>query len=321
MHNSSATNKSSSARLDSIAEAFATFDTQQTGKALYTDIVNRFDASKHPEVHEGFMAPSKALQILHTHFEPCAREHDGYITWDEFYTFHAKMSKEIDKRRVADHDGFFVALITQLWRLKVNELLVTKIIPVSLDKPSGLSATRGLDFIWLDNDGKFVGYKGVIAPSFARSSLPEGLRGFFALPQELEQKIITYLPIQSAAQPPFDLVWRESEDQPYVGFQGIIAANIDLECVPESLRQYIATNRTSIAQGVKFFPTQKASNPFYKKSSQSIGVGAYEHALRVNDLKKELHQGGACGTVFAGRSGNFTSQFAGGMPVTSGFNV
>ena len=313
--------KLSNKRVDIIADAFASLDSDHSGKALLSEVTARYDVLKHPLVLDGQMAPSKATQILLNHFEPCAAEHGGTITWDEFFTFHAKISKEVDGRRESDPDGYFVSLVTSLWRLNVAKLPTTNIAPISLEKPTGLSATRGMDFIWPSEDGKLTGYKGVVSPTFARFSLPESLRGYFALPQELLQVSVSYLPIQSAVQPAYDLVWRDAEDQPYVGFQGIIAANIDYASLPAFLQQFVLTPKESASLKVQFFPTEKASNPFYKKSSQSIGVKADEYALRVNDIKKQLHEGTLRGTVFAGRTGSFTRQFAGGMPVTSGFNV
>jgi hypothetical protein len=309
-------------RIDIIADAFASFDPEHTGKASFKDIAARFDVMQHPLVQDAQMAPSKATKILFDNFQECANRNDGFITWDEFFNFHAKISVEVNARREADKDAFFVNLVTSIWRLEQATLAGTKIVPVTLEMPSGLAATRNMDLIWAAEDGHLCGYKGVVTPTFARLSLPEQLRGNFALPQELLQASVKYLPIQSAVQPAYDFVWREGEDKPFVGLKGIIAANVDYALIPPFLQQFILTPKESAALKVQFLATsEKPPNPFYKKSSQSIGVNANEFSLRVNMLKKQLHEGTLRGTVFAGRTGSFTKQFAGGMPVTSGFNM
>lgn len=311
-----------SSRIDIIADAFASFDPEHTGKASFSDIVARFDVMKHPLVKEAALAPSKASQILLDNFQDFANKNDGFISWDEFFTFHAKISVELDAKRDMDKNGSFNKLVTEIWRLGQVTFPGTKIVPVNLGKPSGLAATRNMDLIWATEDGQVCGYKGVVAPTFARLSIPEQLRGNFALPEELFQTTVKYFPIQSAVQPPYDLVWREAESGPFLGLKGIIAANVEIELLPAFLQQFILSPKESAAVGVQFIPTAApASNPFYKKSSQSIGVSANEFALRVNTIKKQLHDGTLRGTVFAGRTASFTKQFAGGMPVTSGFNV
>ncbi|CCW60102.1 unnamed protein product [Phytomonas sp. EM1] len=291
-----------------VSVAFNSMNPNAEGVVALREIYERFNAVEHPRVKEGVMAPGMARDRLLYLFGSCANEHDGGITFDEFMTFHHKLIQEAWDERVSDVQAFIRQTIMRLWRLG-NLLLPTGIRPAfPIDQtPRALYATMLMTLLWAEkdprNDGKFIikGIKDVVRPIFRRGDLPDELQGHFAYPSETSDLAVEYLPTQIAIKRWLDFVW-EYDKGKYCGVQGIVSAQVDLDVLPPSLRQFIVEHSTAVEKlrCEKFVKTSISENPMYKCTNQVYGVGSMEECRKVHQWKAKSLMGKQYGIQFYG---------------------
>jgi hypothetical protein len=312
-------------RLQLVETAFRKLDPSNSGFASLESMKATFDAARHPRAVDGTMSQSMVREAFFNQFEPLAAARGGSVSWDEFLTYYTRLSAEIDTGRELNHDHFFEMVVSKVWRLDddaKDPLPVTKVIPITLERPTGLLATQNMDLMWPDGAGGLIGFRAVVKPWFARSDLPEGLRGHLLFAQETQRHTHKYLPVQAALTPPHDIIWEiEPESGVYAGLQGVVLSNVDLAQLPTDLLQYILPSKVSGQKSVHFLSLPKVENPHYKRSSEVYGFRAQEHCQELLELKKAVFSGDAKGGVFAGRTGKFSNEFGGGMYRNSGLNV
>lgn len=311
----------SAARRDVAERAFAVFDTEKTGLVPLDTLIAAYDTRKHPVVANGDLAPAAARAQMVTALSASARQHNNCVAFEDFVLFHQRMSDEVDLiKGKQDLDKYYVDLVSQLWKLDVTPLEPTGIVPVLLDAPTGLLATRHMHLVWKDADSaRLVGYRNVVKPTFGRRALPEHIRGYFAFPEELKECSVTWLTAQAAIQAPFHVVW-ETDSKSLRGVKSVVVSNVDLTAVPAELRAILVTAKEAATMDIDFIEQTVVVNPMYQRSNAAFGDGV-EAATAKNQQEKMLALSGMNPVgVYAGRTGKFTSTFGGGMPQATGLN-
>jgi Ca2+-binding EF-hand superfamily protein len=97
-------------RLDLVKLAFTRFDKSGDGQVDFQDLVNVFDASKHPDVKSGKISEKAAFDQFLANFELYG-DKDGVITLDEFVEYYRWVSSNIDK------DDYFELMIRNAWHI------------------------------------------------------------------------------------------------------------------------------------------------------------------------------------------------------------
>jgi hypothetical protein len=284
-----------------------------------------YDARRHPRVLDGNMSIIQAEEALLRQFEGAE---DGIITWKEFLQYHIKVSNEVDRSRSLDRETTFLNIVAMAWRLDKDPnaaLSPTGIIPLTLECPTGLAATKNLDLVWPSSEpGVLFGFKGVVKCRFGRSSLPEDIRGCFAFQDELVNFTVKYPVSRSVLIAPVSIVWTDESTGQIVGLRDVVTPNADLNQVPDFLRSRMMQADEAIrlyGSAINWLPLAQAYNPTYKKSSESVGVAVDDHARDVLDLKKRVFEGTNCGVAWHGHTGKFTDSFNGGPYKNSSLNT
>lgn len=304
-----------------VEAAFLKFDPTATGFVPLQTLTDTYNATSHPHVSLGDLAPSVAKKAMVAALTPSANQHNGSVAVEDFYLFHERMSAEVDAMKVRAADSFYHKLVDGLWGVSTVRLLPTGIVPLTVYFPEGILATQKMDLLWRDEkSGALVGYKNVVRPQFARAWLPEAIRGSFAFPEETKGTAVTYLQSQPALQPPYSIVWDGASGKE--GLQDIVVSNVDLDVLPEYLRAIIlsAKEAAAVKSQVEFLRPPTVSNPMYRTSNSHFGKGADEATIKVQQEKTQALTGQNPVGVFAGRIGKFSGTFAGGMPSASGLN-
>ena len=302
-----------------VDQAFAKLDANGTGLLNAADLFASYDAMRHPMVVAGTLSQSQALEAFVRQFEGAAAERGGQISYDDFLKYYWLMAVEVDRGHEVDKDAFFELIVRRSWRLDEDEmptLSQTMIIPHTLDLPAGMARAKQMDLVWMGPDGRtLVGYKAAVKTVFPRSELPEALRGLFALYGELERIPVQYLPPKAAVLPPYDFVW-PTDSGDWVGYKGVINANITLATLPQDLQALVRTAKESEELGVSYLRTAPVvANPNFTKSSEAYGNGdaPYVECAKIKDLRVSTFNGTCAGTKYLGRTHAFTK----GMPSPS----
>ncbi|RNF26584.1 uncharacterized protein Tco025E_01354 [Trypanosoma conorhini] len=303
-------------QLELVERAFRSLDTKGDGLLHLEDIFRVFDVSRHPRVKEGVMAPSAVREMLIHQFGESAKAENG-VTFDVFMRFHERMAAEAESERVSDQEGFLTGTIEGVWRLGdlLEPTLIRPVIPVE-GFPSGIYATQLMSLVWPDPNSPPGSYvlrviRDVVQPHFSRGDLPPELRGFFAYPAELAGMKIMEVPSQISMQRWLDFVWEYAEGK-YAAVPSLVSALVDLETVPDYLRELILEpEAVKQLPSVRFLPTIKALNPMYKRTSDEYGYGVPEEIKRVHHWKCKTYDGTACGLIYHGRVGKFTKKLYG----------
>lgn len=313
------------ARLEVVKRAFVKLAQEEAGTVPLSAMKMLYNAAAHPRVLDGSISQSKARALFESHFTHIPPE--GAVTWDDFASYYTKASTEIDAGRDIDPDASFVQMVIRAWRLDEDgapRFESTGILPTTLERPSGYSATVNMDLVWKDENGGLVGYRHVVKPLFSRAELPDEIRGYFALPVESTRANVRFLPAQAALVADLDLVWPKNAAEPsgeWTGYRAAVRSNVDTRFLPALLQNYILPFTRTSQMNVTYNESVKIQNPVYKKTSQTYGVGAKEHCAQVAELKKLTWEGKAAGNVFAGKTGKFSDQFKAGCYRNSGLNV
>jgi hypothetical protein len=302
-----------------VGAAFNKFDPNGSGLVPLKVLTDAYCAEKHPHVSQGDMAPAVAARAMINALTPSAKQHSGSVAVEDFVLFHERMSAEVDEMQIRNADAYFVNLVDGLWGVSTVHLAPTSVVPITMDVPRGILASKKLDLVWRDDAGSLRGFKGVVKPTFARSWLPQDIQGLFVFPEEAKSLSITYLPSQPAIQPPYSIVWSNAGES--FGLQDVIASNVDVALLPSSLRSVILTTKEVAARSdIQFRTIVAPANPMYMTTNSGIGAGVHEATAKVQLDKTTALNGENPVGVFAGRVGKFTGTFAGGMPVASGLN-
>ncbi|KAG8342688.1 hypothetical protein ERJ75_000984100 [Trypanosoma vivax] len=296
-----------------IERAFRTMDREGNGMLSLEHICHVFDASKHPRVREGLIAPSATLDMLRSQFGTTAKA-EGGITFDVFVRFHERMAEEYAKLRISNVEALLTETIEGIWRLGqlLEPSLIRPIFPVE-QRPKGVYATAQMSLVWPDEKMGKESYilhviPGVVRPIFSRGDLPLELRGFFAYPAELSGMKLVREPTQIATQRWLDFVW-EYEDGKMAAVEGIISARVNPDTLPEYLRNLIVEPKiTKELPSVYCVKTAVGPNPMYKRTSDEYGYGAPEEIKRVSAWKDLTFSGEAYGLIYHGRIGKFTKK-------------
>ncbi|KEG10254.1 hypothetical protein DQ04_03981070 [Trypanosoma grayi] len=299
-----------------VEHAFRTMDFKGDGLVQLDDICRVFDASKHPRVREGSMAPSAARDMLVHQFGKSARENGGVIL-DVFMRFHERMALEAENEQVGDVEEFLTATIEGVWRMG-DLLQPTLIRPVTATAgmPTGIYATQAMSLVWPEQGEAAGAYslrvvRDVVQPIFSRGDLPPQLRGFFAYPAELAGMRVVEVPAQISMKRWLDFAWAYEEGR-YAVVPGIVSARVDPDTLPAFLRELIVEHDAATKlPAVRFLPTARAFNPMYKRSSDEYGYGVPEEVKRVHQWKGRTYDGTAYGLLYYGRFGNFTKTHCG----------
>jgi hypothetical protein len=292
-----------------------------------SQLLQAYDAARHPRVLDGNMSVGQAKEVVARHFE--ASVADGVVSWEDFLQYHVRMSNEIDRGRSVDRDGTFVNIVVNSWKLDKDPetaMQPTGVIPSTLDCPVGLKRTRNMDLVWLDGSREktFLAYRGAVKTRFARRDLPAHIRGHFAFADEIPLDwTVKPSPSRSAVITPHSIVWVDEATGEARGLKELVYPNVDLGLVPEGLRAVLMNHHDAEAKygKVHWLALEQAYNPAYQKSSEVYGVGAKESAHDVLDLKKKAWEGNNCGAAWHGHTGKFTDSFNGGPYSFSGLNT
>eukprot|EP00743_Colponemidia_sp_Colp-15_P002436 GILK01002640.1.p1 GENE.GILK01002640.1~~GILK01002640.1.p1 ORF type:complete len:539 (-),score=79.70 GILK01002640.1:115-1674(-) len=95
------------ARFDLIQRAWSQIDREGTGHASADDLLNAYDATKHPKVLAGDWRPEQACDDLLSQWSP-SRE-DGHITYEDFENFYRDVGASIAR------DDEFEVLVRNCW--------------------------------------------------------------------------------------------------------------------------------------------------------------------------------------------------------------
>ncbi|CCW66930.1 unnamed protein product [Phytomonas sp. Hart1] len=287
--------------------AFDSLGPDDRGVVSLRELHERFHAAAHPRVRGGLMAPGMARDRLLYLFGDCAKEHAGGITLDEFQAYHQRLHHEAAQAHGGEPPDLG-PIIMDLWRLG-HLLLPSGVKPnIPLDEfPRALYATLLMTLLWVEKDprreGKFIlkGIKEVVRPIFRRGDLPDELQGHFAYPSEISGLTVEYLPTQIAIKRWLDFVWEYDEGK-YCGVQGIISAQVDLDILPGSLRQFIVEHSTATEQlhCDKFVQTSISENPMYKCTNRTYGIGSFEECRKVHQWKVKSLSGEQYGNQYHG---------------------
>ncbi|KAJ8613146.1 hypothetical protein CTAYLR_004794 [Chrysophaeum taylorii] len=93
-----------------VDRAFAVLDKDESGFVDVNDIVDRYDASKHPDVIAGKATANNVLQEFLDTFE-VGGERDGKVSKAEFHEYYANVSASIDS------DDYFDLMIRNAWHV------------------------------------------------------------------------------------------------------------------------------------------------------------------------------------------------------------
>ncbi|RHW68780.1 hypothetical protein DPX39_100075100 [Trypanosoma brucei equiperdum] len=296
-----------------IEGAFRSMDRDGTGLVRLEDIFRVFDASSHPRVRDGELAPAATRDMLMHQFGATAQAHGG-VSFDVFMRFHERMAEDAAVAKVNDKELFLTDTIIGVWRLGtlLQPTLIRPLFPVDV-RPSGLYATQYMSLVWVDEvagPGSFVVHvvRDVVRPIFSRGDLPPQLRGMFAYPTELAGMKVIEERLQIATQRWLDFVW-EYEEGKHAAVPGIISARVDPDTLPQYLRDMIVQHDVAKAIPSLFFVrTSVAVNPMYKRSSEEYGYGVPEEVKRMSRWKDLTYSGQACGLIYHGRVGKFTRE-------------
>lgn len=318
----------SSADQELVRIAFQSMDHTGSGLVSLDEICKTFYAAEHPRVKEGTMAPSAARDTLLHQFGACAAEHNGNVDLYEFLAYHERLADEANDEHVSDVAAFTTETIMRLWRL--GDLLIPTGIRPSFpitEPPTGLYAATLMSLVWVERDtasGECVlkAVKDVVRPIFARGDLPEDLQGLFAFPDELAGLQVHYVPTQISIQRWLDVIW-EYEDGKYCGVEGIVSARVDLDCLPEGVRQFIVEHSEAIRKRSAFVKTTNKANPMYTRSSEAYGYGVTEECRKLAEWKANSLNGKQLGLQYHGLCGKFFAKMKAPMQSTAatGMNV
>ena len=101
-------------RLDLVRLAFSKVDKDGSGILDATDIVECYDASKHPEVIAGRMTEQQVFDGFLAGFD-VGGEKDGMVTPQEWENYYANVSSSID------NDDYFELMIRNAWHISGGE--------------------------------------------------------------------------------------------------------------------------------------------------------------------------------------------------------
>lgn len=307
-------------RRDIVDAAFRKFEGAETGLIPFEALKKAYHPERHPHVSQGDMAPAVAFRAMVNALTPSANQHDGCVAVEDFVLFHERMSAEVDDMQLRNADAYFVSLVDGLWGISTVYLQPTSVVPLTMDVPRGVLATQKMDLLWKLDDGSITGFKSVVKPIFARSWLPLNVQGLFVFPEESKSLKVTYMPLQSAIQPPYWIVWTNA-DGSAEGIQDAVVSNVDLSLLPPLVRSIILTGKeVATRSDVQVRTVPQAVNPMYQTTNSCFGIGVHEATAKVNQEKSLALSGKNPVGVYAGRVGKFSSTFAGGMPTASGLN-
>lgn len=285
----------------------------ENGTVLLKDLMLHYNASEHPSVKSGDMAPSAARDTLLYQFGECSKDHNGGVTLDEFMTYHEKVADEAHSTRAGDVDAFIEELIMRLWRL--GDLLAPTFIrpafPIS-EMPSGLYSKTLMCLVWpgTDANGQKILYciKDAVQPIFRRGDLPPPLQGFFAFPSEFMGFRIQFLQPQISIQRWLDFVWPYAEGK-YAAVESIISARVAKDTIPEYLRDLIQEHSTVVSYpSCTFLQTRVTAHPMYKKTSESYGYRVVEECQKIHNWKWKSLAGNEYGLQYHGLVGKYFSK-------------
>lgn len=317
----------SDALTDLVRQAFASMVRSENQMVRLSDLIEVYLACDHPAVQVGDMAPSAAKETLLYQFGECSKDHDGYITFDEFETYHKKVAEEAFASRPYDANTFLEKFITRLWRL--GDLLaptgIRPVFPIT-EMPKGLYSETLMSLVWpgVDANGQKVLYcvKDTIQPIFRRGDLPPDLRGFFAFPGELTGFRLQYVQPQISIKRWLDFVWEYDEGK-YAAVEGIISARISKDSLPTAL-QVLIQEHVDVKKlpHCQFLETQLTINPMYRKTSEAYGYRVVEECQKIARWKWSSLTGKEYGLQYHGFTSSFFSK--NGPPVSNaetGINI
>lgn len=278
-----------------------------------TGLTRHYNASEHPSVKAGDMAPSAARDKLLYQFGQCSQDHQGHITMDEFITYHEMVADEAHSTRAGDVDGFIEDLIMRLWRLGglLQPTYVRPAFPVT-EMPKALYGKTLMSLIWpgKDEDGSTFLYcvKDVVQPIFRRGDLPDALQGFFAFPCEYEGYRVKKISAQISVQRWLDVVW-EYEENKFAAIEGILSACVEKSTLPPYLQVLIQEHHdVQKLPQCTFLETRVTANPMYRKTSETYGYRVKEECRKIHNWKCRSLEGLQCGLQYHGLVGNFFSK-------------
>eukprot|EP00796_Vickermania_ingenoplastis_P005162 gene5162-3710_t len=277
-------------QIELVETAFRSMVTTEGNTVPLKDLMAQYDASEHPCVKAGEMAPSAARDTLPYQFGQCCLDHDGGVTLDEFMTYHEKMADEAHNTRAGDVNAFIEELIMRLWRLG-DLLQPTRIRPAAPidDFPRALYSKTLMSLIWpgVDEHGKSFLYciKESVQPTFRRGDLPPPLQGFFAFPSEFMGFRVQYVAPQISVKRWLDFVW-EYEPGKFAAVEGIISARVAKESLPPLLQQLVQEHSDVVKlPSITFTASRGTPNPMYKKTSETYGYRVHEACRKIHDWR------------------------------------
>lgn len=105
----------STPRLNVVGKAFSKLDKTGDGIISVEDLLNTFDASKHPSVLSGSLSEKDVLANMTTVWEGATGNHDGQVTKSEFADYYRDMSNSMDS------DDEFIQMVQNAWNLSNDE--------------------------------------------------------------------------------------------------------------------------------------------------------------------------------------------------------
>jgi hypothetical protein len=94
--------------------AFNMLDKNGNGELEPDELINRYDASKHPDVTRGFRTEEEVLREFLETFEVGGIK-DGVVTQQEFINYYTNVSSSID------NDDYFELMIRNAWHISGGE--------------------------------------------------------------------------------------------------------------------------------------------------------------------------------------------------------
>lgn len=292
--------------------AYQSMVKREDGLVALSDLMSHYNASEHPAVKRGDMAPSAARDTLQYQFGECSKDHNGCVTLDEFIKYHEKVADEAHTTRGGDVNAFIDELIMRLWRL--GDLLApTFIRPVfSVDEmPSALYGKTLMCLVWpgVDENGESFLHciRDAVQPIFRRGDLPPQIQGFFAFPAEFMGFRIKFVAPQISVKRWLDFVWEYAEGR-FAAVEGVISARVAKDSIPPYLRDFIQEHDdTKKLPYCQFLERRITSNPMYKKSSESYGYKVVEECRKIHNWKLSSMSGKEYGLQYHGLIGRFFS--------------
>lgn len=99
-------------RLALVHKAFKKIDRDGSGEVDYNDIVEVYNAKKHPAVQEGRKTERQVLEEFLSTFELHRSDKpDGVVTLDEFVEYYTNISASID------NEEYFALMMNQAWNI------------------------------------------------------------------------------------------------------------------------------------------------------------------------------------------------------------